>query len=683
MKSMTRILLIISILGIFPVLYAHPETKQQYDARMEWWREARFGMFIHWGLYSIPAGEWNGKTGYGEWIRHSAQIPVNVYDQFLNQFNPQKFNATQWVKLAKDAGMKYIVITTKHHDGYCNFDTKQTDFSVMSTPFKRDPMKELADACRKENMKLCFYYSIMDWHHPDYLPRRDWETARSDAGADFDRYIIYMKAELKELLTNYGDIGVLWFDGEWERTWNEKYGKEIYDYCRSLQPGIIINNRVGAGRMDMEGMTKEGAFGGDFGTPEQQIPATGLPGIDWETCMTMNDHWGFNKNDHAFKSSKELIRMLADIASKGGNYLLNVGPTSEGLFPRESIVRLREIGKWMKVNKESVYNTKASPFKLLEWGRCTRKDIPGGVRLYLHVFDWPSSGQIILPGCLNTPVKAWLLADVNNTAMTITRKEDGLVIQLPVNPADAVNSVVVLDLKGRLDLTDAPEIKADFDKFVNNVKVDLNSSRDNVRIYYTIDGSTPTVNSLLYNQPLTLTNTTVITARCFRDGKPVSANSIKEFKKVPPLGSVMPEEREPGISYAYYEGNWDSLPDFRNLKPVKKGVLKQFDFSTRQKDEYFAMEYTGYLLITDDDIYSFSDDSDDGSALYIDDIPIVNNDGLHGMLEKEGEIALSEGFHPIRVTYFNKAGDFGLKISIRSPQYKKQLIRNDWLYHKP
>jgi len=343
MKFLTSVLLFLFAIGSLPAIQAQPETKVQHDTRMEWWRDARFGMFIHWGLYAIPAGQWDGKTDYGEWIRHSAQIPLETYDQFQLQFNPVKFDADEWVKTARDAGMKYIVITSKHHDGFCMFNTTQTGFNITQTPFGRDVMKELADACRKYDLKFCFYYSIMDWHHPDYLPRRTWETERNTDSADFDRYVSYMKEELKELLTQYGEIGVLWFDGEWETTWNDNYGKEIYAFVRSIQPDIIINNRVGAGRMDMEGMTEAGAFGGDFGTPEQQIPPTGLPGTDWETCMTMNDHWGYNKANTEYKSAQEIIRMLADIASKGGNYLINVGPTDKGTFPKQALYLLPEI----------------------------------------------------------------------------------------------------------------------------------------------------------------------------------------------------------------------------------------------------------------------------------------------------------------------------------------------------
>ena len=286
----------------------------------------------------------------------------------------------------------------------------------MSTPFQRDILKELSVACRKHGLKMCWYHSIMDWHHPDYLPRREWEKDRSTEGADFNRYVQHMKNQIRELLTNYGDIGVLWFDGEWESTWNTAHGRDLYDYVRSLQPNIIVNNRVGAAREGMEGLTKEGEFGGDFGTPEQQIPATGLPGVDWETCMTMNEHWGYNKNDQQWKPTKEILQMLADIASKGGNYLLNVGPTAEGVFPSASIERLREIGQWMALNGESIYGTEASPFKKLAWGRATRKMTSGGTRLYLHVFDWPENGRLVVPGIFNQAVGAFLLEDQETVA---------------------------------------------------------------------------------------------------------------------------------------------------------------------------------------------------------------------------------------------------------------------------
>jgi alpha-L-fucosidase len=664
-----------------------PETRAQHDARMAWWRDARFGMFIHWGVYAVPAGAWNGKTNYGEWIRNSAEIPLEVYDQFRTKFNPVQFDADSWVKMARDAGMKYIVITSKHHDGFCMFDTKQTDFNIMSTPFRRDPMKELAAACKKYGLKFCFYHSIMDWHHPDYLPRREWEKDRTTAGADFNRYVSYMKAELKELLTNYGDIGVLWFDGEWENTWNEQYGKDIYHYVRSLQPGILVNNRVGAGRLDMEGLTKEGAFGGDFGTPEQQIPATGLPGVDWETCMTMNDHWGYNRADKNFKSTKEIIRMLADIASKGGNYLLNVGPTAEGLFPTESVERLGAIGKWMAVNSESVYGTSASPFSQLPWGRCTQKMDTAGTVLYLHVFDWPSDGTLELPGVLNEPVKACLLADPGKAELKVNRNSDALVITLPGHAPDSINSVIALCLQGKLDLTKPPEFLTSPDIFTDSLDIVLSTDRDNAEIRYDFGNSDPGVTSGLYSRPLRVNETTTLNARCFRDGRPISGTVTRVFTKVEPMKAVSlhpdgaSDPARVGLYYQYFEGTWDSLPDFSTLKPVKDGIVPDFVFTPRNQDERFSFVYSGFVLVPETSVYTFYTGSDDGSRLWIDDQPVVNNDGLHGLKEQQGNIALEKGYHRIRVAFFEQTGSDNLVVYVKSQAKPKQLLPKEWLYH--
>ena len=679
---MRRIFLLFSAVTCFLQLslVAQPETKDQPESRMEWWRDARFGMFIHWGLYAIPAGEWNGKTEYGEWIRHSGRIPLETYDQFQNQFNPVKFNADNWVKIARDAGMKYIVITSKHHDGFCMFDTKQTEFNIMGTPFGRDVMKELADACRKYGLKLCFYYSIMDWHHPDYLPRRDWETTRSIDGADFDRYVSYMKQELKELLTQYGDIGVLWFDGEWESTWNDKYGKEIYAFVRNLQPDIIINNRVGAGRMDMEGLTEEGAFGGDFGTPEQQIPPTGLPGTDWETCMTMNDHWGYNKANIDYKSAKELIRMLTDIASKGGSYLLNVGPTDKGTLPKQAVSRLKEIGKWMAVNGESIYGTVASPFSSTPWGRCTMKEEKDTTILYLHIFDWPADGRLIVNGCMNDPLEALMLAEPGKK-LKVSREDDQILVTLPDKAQVNLSSVVKLTLPGPLDITNPPDIVGFNDFFVDRMKVELVSDRPNVEIRFTGDGTDPVDSSFLYTEPLEIRGAVTVKARCFRDGKPVSATATRKFTMLIPRAPKHVENPKTGIRYQYYEGEWDSLPDFSLLTPEKSGSLPYFSFEPGNDQERFGFKYTGYILIPKRNVYTFFTESDDGSRLYIGQKLVVDNDGLHGLRQEEGSIGLTPGFHPITVTYFEKTGSKELNVYIRSPDLPKQLIPQEWLVY--
>ncbi len=406
------------------------------DARMAWWREARFGMFLHWGLYSILAGEWQGRTDYGEWIRNNAGIPLDVYDRLLlPRFNPVRFDADAWVGMAKDAGMRYVTLTSKHHDGFCLFDNRLTDFCVRSTPFKRDICKELADASARAGIRQCWYHSIMDWHHPDYLPRRKWEAEiRPPDGAVYARYVAYLRGSVEQLLRNYGDVGVMWFDGQWEATWTHEMGRSLYKLCRELQSDVIVNNRVD-GHSDTPITDPQG----DFRTPEQTVPPTGLPGVDWESCITMNRNWGYNAADHDFKSVPQLIGLLVETASKGGNLLLNVGPRADGTFPDESVERLAAMGRWMRVNGEAIYGTTASLFARAPFRSTTK-----GNRIYLFVTDWPTR-SLALPG-LKTPVrKATVLADGRQTPQVETDAA-GRQSLTGMGPApDAVCSVVALD----------------------------------------------------------------------------------------------------------------------------------------------------------------------------------------------------------------------------------------------
>ena len=427
------------------------ETKAELDQRMEWFREARFGMFIHWGLYSVPAGEWKGKQFHDnvEWIQSYAKIPVSDYTPLKDRFNPAKYDPEAWVKLAKDAGMKYIVITTKHHDGFCLWDSKQTDWDIASTPYGKDLLKPLAAACVKHGIKLCFYHSIMDWHHPEWGNKAEWRGNAATEKPDMDKFTAYLKAQLKEILTDYGQIGIIWFDGEWEDAWTHERGKDLYAWLRELSPKLIINNRVDKGRNGMAGMNKDDKFVGDYGTPEQEIPATGLPGVDWESCMTMNNTWGFSAHDKNWKSTETLVRNLIDIASKGGNYLLNVGPTSEGEIPAASIERLQGVAAWMKANGAAIHGSQASPFpRIPAWGRCTTRPLPGGnTRLFLHVFNWPADGRLVLPGLKNEVIKASLLTAADRS-FEVKPDAKGTAILVSGKAPDAIASVIVLDVKG-------------------------------------------------------------------------------------------------------------------------------------------------------------------------------------------------------------------------------------------
>jgi alpha-L-fucosidase len=426
------------------------ESPEERDERMAWWREARFGMFIHWGLYAIPAGEWNGEPvkGIAEWIQSKGEIPEDEYAVLIEQFNPVQYDADHWVQLAKNAGMEYIVITSKHHDGFCLWDSEQTEWDIASTPYRKDLLRPLAEACRKYGVKLCFYHSIMDWKHPDYGVKKFWRGNADTPAPDMDAYTAYMKAQLKELLTEYGDIGVLWFDGEWEDAWTHERGVDLDNYLREIDPSIIINNRVDKGRQGMKGMNKDGDFRGDFGTPEQEIPHEGFPGVDWESCMTMNRSWGYKASDQNWKSTEQLIRNLVDITSKGGNYLLNVGPTAEGLIPAPSVDRLQEIGDWMAINGESIHGTVASPLPELSWGRCTLKAEGDTTVFYLHVFQWPEDGVLVVPGLQTTSsqMACTLLAD--GSSLETTAANNLILIEVGPEAPDPIDSVIALSVEG-------------------------------------------------------------------------------------------------------------------------------------------------------------------------------------------------------------------------------------------
>jgi alpha-L-fucosidase len=416
-------------LSIFAFCFSLTAQSSLNDPKMDWWKEARFGMFIHWGLYAVPAGVWDGKdvSGIGEWIMLRGKIPTKDYQQFATKFNPVQFNADAWVKLAKDAGMKYIVITSKHHDGFAMFKSKDPFNIVDATPFKKDPIAALAEACKKYNIKFGLYYSqAQDWNHPGGAAASGghWDSTQNGS---MDKYIDDVAVpQVKEILSAYNPA-IIWWDTPIDMNKNraDKIAAVLKPY-----PSLITNNRLGGG------------YEGDLETPEQYIPATGIPDKNWESCMTMNGTWGFKEKDNNWKSTQVLIRNLIDIASKGGNYLLNVGPTADGIIPQPSVERLEQVGTWLKTNGEAIYGTKASPFAYLSLGRATIK----GNKLYLHLFDYPKDGVIKLP-LANSVIKAYLLSN-NSNSIKSSVKDGYTYLELPTLVPDKIATVVVLELNG-------------------------------------------------------------------------------------------------------------------------------------------------------------------------------------------------------------------------------------------
>ena len=417
------------------------ETLAQRDARMAWWREAKFGLFIHWGVYAVPAGKYGENTTYGEWIMNSAKIPVATYREFAHQFNPVKYAPELWVKTAKDAGMKYMVITSKHHDGFTLYPSAVSPWNVAdATPYKKDLLGPLVHAAKAEGLKIGFYYSqSQDWNNPGgaksgFKEGDGWDDAHKGS---YDDYLSNVAVpQVKEILTRY-PIDILWWDTPMFMTAQRAAPLAA---LTKLRPGLIMNNRLGGG------------FGGDTATPEQFVPVTGYPG-DWETCMTLNGHWGYNAYDQNWKSATDLIRKLADICAKGGNFLLNVGPTAEGEFPPACVERLHEVGQWLRANGDAIYGTSRSPFSYLAWGVATRK----AGTLYLHVFEWPKDGKLRVP-LSNEPKSAKLLA--TGDQLTCQRADGKLIIQLPANAPDPADSVIALQVDGEPATEPLPTVGA-------------------------------------------------------------------------------------------------------------------------------------------------------------------------------------------------------------------------------
>jgi alpha-L-fucosidase len=387
------------------------ETAEQRDARLQWWREARFGMFIHWGPVSLKGTEIGWSRG--------EQVPTEIYDNLYKEFNPTQFNADEWASLAKTAGMKYLVLTSKHHDGFCIWDTKQTDFNVMKSPFGRDVCKELSEACKRQGIRFCTYHSVTDWHHPAHPYGSPGGKTRKST-ADIEAYTIYIRNQVRELITNYGPLGIMWFDVP--QGFDRARGQALNDYVYSLQPDIIINDRSGAP--------------GDYDTPEQRVGGFQM-GRPWETCMTICRQWAWKPNDD-MKSLKQCLQTLIFCAGGDGNLLFNVGPMPTGQIEPRQVERLKEMGAWLGKYGQSIYGTRGGPFKPTSWLASTRQ----GNTIYVHVLAW--RGEVVtLPPMAGKIVKSELLT---GGRVEVKQTEQGITILVPPQDRQEIDTIVKLEL---------------------------------------------------------------------------------------------------------------------------------------------------------------------------------------------------------------------------------------------
>jgi alpha-L-fucosidase len=428
----TCLMLLLLIISQMAPAQLPKETEAQKTQRMKWWTEARFGMFIHWGLYALPARH--------EWVKNRERMTNEQYQKYFELFNPDLYNPKEWAKNAREAGMKYVVLTAKHHEGFCLFDSKYTDYKATNTPFKKDLIREYVDAFRAEGLKVGFYYSLIDWHHPDYTidrnhPQRqesDTAYARLNKGKDMNKYREYMKNQVRELLTNYGEISIIWFDfsfpgknGKGRDDWDSQ---NLLKLARSLQPGIIVDDRLDL--RDVEG-------GWDFTTPEQykvvKWPEVNGRRVPWETCQTFSGSWGYYRDETTWKSPSQLLELLIESVSKGGNLLLNVGPTARGTFDYRAQERLKAMGDWMRVNSRSVYGCTEAPAGFTAPANTLLTYNPVTKRLYVHLLAYPM-GRLTLPNMADKIKYVQFLHDASEVSMTTGREDNknDLSVSLPV-----------------------------------------------------------------------------------------------------------------------------------------------------------------------------------------------------------------------------------------------------------
>jgi alpha-L-fucosidase len=425
----TEWLLMFPLLALSLAGQSYRPAPENLKAR-EWFQDAKFGMFIHWGVYSV--------LGDGEWVMHNRKMTIAEYEKLAPKFNPTEFNAAEWVALAKEAGMRYITFTSKHHDGFAMWHTKQSRWNIVdATPYGKDVIKMLADECHKQGIKLFLYHSHLDWHHPDYYPRgRTGQYSGRPESGNWYRYLDYLDAQLEELLTNYGPIAGIWFDGWWDKPDADWRLQKTYSLIHRLQPAALIGNNHH--RRPFEGE--------DFQMFEKDLPGHNTAGFNaeaeignlpLETCDTINRSWGYNAKDNRYKSVRELIQYLVRAAGYNANFLLNVGPMPNGKIQPEFVERLRGMGQWLRENGDSIYGTRGGPIPPRPWGVTTRK----GNKVFVHVLDWPD----VLLAIPDIPNVKTAKAFPSGTPVTMRRTEGGLLLRLPASLRNPIDTIVVLE----------------------------------------------------------------------------------------------------------------------------------------------------------------------------------------------------------------------------------------------
>jgi alpha-L-fucosidase len=447
-KTLFTVLFFVSILFTTQLSLAQlpKETETQKAERMKWWTDARFGMFIHWGLYALPARH--------EWVKNAERMTNEQYQKYFEMFNPDMWDPHEWAKMAKAAGMKYVVLTAKHHEGFCLFDSKFTDYKATNTPYGKDLIKEYVEAFRAEGLKVGFYYSLIDWHHPDYTidrvhPQRqesDTAYARLNKGRDMNKYREYIKNQVRELLTNYGEISIIWFDfsfpgknGKGHKDWDSE---NLLKMARSLQPGIIVDDRLDL--EDVEG-------GWDFTTPEQvqvsKWPEVNGKRVPWETCQTFSGSWGYYRDENTWKSTAQLIELLIESVSKGGNLLLNVGPTARGVFDYRAQDRLKSMGEWMKFNSRSIYGCTEAPAEFKAPANTLLTYNPVLKRLYVHLLAYPME-SLVLANMADKVKYVQFLHDASEIRFRASdESKNDLILSLPVQKPPVEIPVLEIYLK--------------------------------------------------------------------------------------------------------------------------------------------------------------------------------------------------------------------------------------------